>query len=287
MPSILPDIGEPLTLAHRHRIEPLLASLGAPLSEYSFANLFLFRAVHQYRFVAAPVPCVLGVTYDGARHAMPLSPLTADSVRALLDIATCIYPLPEHVARDALVEGLQLRRNEADSDYVYAATKLATLEGAQLRVKRSQARAFEQQARPRILPLTAANLHLARQVLELWATQVPRARQSTDYEPCSEALDNFEALSLAGLIVADANDAPCAFLLAHRLGDDSMAVHFAKGNREYAGVYAYLFSQFAAHAGVEWLNFEQDLGAPGLRQAKRALAPAFQLSKYRLGWSSV
>lgn len=274
--------GEPLTLAHRHRIEPLLAALQAPLSEYSFANLFLFRAAHQYRYSETPVPCVIGVTYDGQRHAMPLVPLDAGVVRALLEMATCIYPLPEAIACLALSDGLELHWNEADSDYLYAAARLARLDGAQLKNKRAQARTFKEQARPTIAPLTAANLHLARSVLELWAGQVPRARQSTDYEACSEALDNFEALSLAGLLVSDANDAPCAFLLARQLSNESLAVHFAKGNREYAGVYAYLFSEFAAHAGVEWLNFEQDLGAPGLRQAKRALDPAARLHKYRL-----
>jgi hypothetical protein len=118
--------------------------------------------------------------------------------------------------------------------------------------------------------------------LELWASQVPPPRQATDYGPCNEALDNFEALSLSGVLVSDSGNCPCAFLLARPLGTSSMAVHFAKGNRDYAGVYAYLFSRFAASTCVQWLNFEQDLGAPGLRQAKRALDPAHRLHKYRL-----
>jgi hypothetical protein len=279
----MPDIvGEPLSLDHCQHVERFLARLNSPLSEYSFANLFLFRVVHQYRYVDKPVPCVLGVTYDGKRHALPLVPLDPSRVHALLGLAPYIYPLPEQLAGLASSAGLELHWNEADSDYVYAAPLLASLEGTRLRAKRAQVRTFEQIVRPAFEPLTLSNLSRARDVLELWASQVPRPRDGTDYGPCNEALDNFEALSLSGLLVSDASGSPCAFLLARRLGADSMAVHFAKGNRNHAGVYAYLFSRFAASVCVQWLNFEQDLGAPGLRQAKRALDPAHQLRKYRL-----
>jgi hypothetical protein len=43
-----------------------------------------------------------------------------------------------------------------------------------------------------------------------------------------------------------------------------------------------MFSRFAAAAGSTWLNFEQDLGKAGLRQAKRALDPVRLLRKCRL-----
>jgi hypothetical protein len=282
MSRVSPAHGQPLNLEDRERIDPLLSALDCPLSEYSFANLYLFREIHRYRLLQQPAPCILGVTYDGEAHAMPLVPLQSCEVPELLEHASCIYPLPREAAERAALPGFELRWNEADSDYVYRASRLASLEGAKLRTKRAQARSFEQSARPSVVPLNAGNLNGAWEVLELWARQVPRPTRTTDYDACSEALRNVDALGLSGLLVSDAMDRPCAFLLASRLGDQSAAVHFAKGNREYSGVYPYLFSQFAACAGVERLNFEQDLGASGLRQAKRALDPADQLRKYRL-----
>ena len=54
--------GEPLHLGHRALLSPLIAALGVQLSEYSFANLFLFRQIHGYRVVAEPVVHILGTT---------------------------------------------------------------------------------------------------------------------------------------------------------------------------------------------------------------------------------
>lgn len=274
--------GEELSLLHRSVVEPLLRDLGSPLSEYSFANLFLFRRVHGYRLIRHPLPHVLGTTYDGVTHAMPLVELEAGAVRVLLGRARCIYPLTEDMARRALGHGMSLEWNDDDSDYTFDAARLAELEGKVLRPKRAQAQAFAATVNPSVAPLGPGNLSSAVEVLELWAGQVNRSSDETDYAACREALENFDALGLNGLVINDARGAACGFLLAQRIGKGGVAVHFAKGNREYAGIYPFMFSQFAARAGASWLNFEQDLGKAGLRRAKRALDPSGQMRKFRL-----
>jgi hypothetical protein len=263
-------------------IEPLLRASDLPLSEYSFANLYLFRAVHRYSLVLHPVPHLLGVTYDGASHAMPLFRFRRTDIDVLLRFAACIFPVTEQAAGEAAAYGLRVHWNDDDSDYIYDSRKLALLEGRTLRSKRKQADSFAAKMRPVSAPLTSANLRDAEQVLELWSRQVDRPKAETDYAACREALHDFEALGLTGVLISDKGGAPCAFLVAQSLGQFSMAVHFAKGDRSHAGVYPYMFSEFAAQSGATWLNFEQDLGKPGLRRAKRALDPARLLRKYRL-----
>jgi uncharacterized protein len=269
-------------LAHRPLIEPLLQALSLPLSEYSFANLYLFRAIHRYRVMLHPVPHVLGITYDGAPHAMPLLRLDRTDVDILLARATCIYPVTEQAAGEAAALGLRCHWNDDDSDYLYDSRKLAVLEGRTLRPKRLQAAAFASEMRPMSAPLTAGNVGDAQQVLELWSSQVDRPKTETDYAECREALLEFETLGLTGIVINDGGGRPCGFLMAHSLGQSSVAVQFAKGDRTHAGLYPYMFSQFAAQSGAAWLNFEQDLGKPGLRRAKRALDPARLIRKYRL-----
>jgi hypothetical protein len=277
--------GEPLALAHGSLIEPLLAALDVPLSEYSFANLYLFRAVHDYRVRLDPIPHVLGVTYDGVRHAMPLVGCGRREIEMLLEHAACLYPLTQEMALEAAAcAGVVAHWNEDDSDYTYDARRLASLAGTKLKDKRREAAAFEARARPYVEPLGSVNRHHAYEILERWTSQVARSKAQTDYDACREALDHQEALGMCGMLVLDDMGRPCAFLLARRIGKNGMAVHFAKGNRDYDGVYPYLFSRFAATAGASWLNFEQDLGKPGLRQAKRALDPVRQLRKLRLSW---
>ena len=283
-PAKSPQSGtaEPLLLSHRPLIEPLLHSLDLPLSEYSFANLYLFRAIHRYSVVMHPAPHLLGVTYDGASHAMPLFRFGRGDIDALLRFATCIYPVTEQSAGEAAAYGLRAHWNDDDSDYLYDGRRLALLEGRALQPKRKQAAAFAARMRPVSTPLTSGNLEEAHKVLELWLSQVDRAQGETDYAACREALRDFDALGLTGILISDAGGAPCGFLVAQWLGQSSMAVHFAKGDRSHAGVYPYMFGEFAARSGATWLNFEQDLGKPGLRRAKRALDPLRLLRKYRL-----
>lgn len=275
--------GEPLSLGHRTLIEPLLRDLDLPLSEYCFANLFLFRHTHCYSVILHPLPHILGVTYDGVSHCMPLVSLNRANAECLLKSASCLYPLSEEVAQQAREDwGLEARWNDDDSDYVFDAGRLAVLEGNALRSKRAQAAAFAESTRPTVISLQPENLGAALEVLEMWATQVRRPAAETDYVACREALACFAALGLHGLLILDGAGVARGFLIAQYLGRGGAAIHFAKGDRNHPGVYPYMFSQYAACTSAAWLNFEQDLGKPGLRQAKRALDPQRLSRKYRL-----
>jgi hypothetical protein len=58
-----------------------------------------------------------------------------------------------------------------------------------------------------------------------------------------------------------------------------------KGDTNYKGVYSFLVSESARQLlkkGKKYTNIEQDLGLPGLRQAKRSYAPAVMLKKYTI-----
>jgi len=271
----------PLAPADLGRIAALLAEAPRAPSEYSLANLWLYRGRHAYRLAEAPVPHILGTTYDGERHALPFGPLSPETARRLLDGADCLYPLDRAEAEAlAAAGGFAADRREADSDYLYAADRLARLDGA--KAKRAQARAFAAAAAPRLVPIAAAGEAAARAVLDGWLADVGRAAEATDVAECREAIAMRDALGLdARLVLAGGGD-PVAFLIAGPGADGSRIVHFAKGRRAFAGAYPWMFAAYAAqHPGAR-LNFEQDLGKPGFAQAKRALAPAGRIDKYRL-----
>jgi len=120
--------GEPLALAHREELEPLLAARWAAdeppertLSDPWFANLYLFRTAHDWRIHRGPHPCIGGRTYDGARILVPLFDLASAPhkvLRTMLRDHDAFAPLSDtQVARlDPSRFQLQQRRDDADFD---------------------------------------------------------------------------------------------------------------------------------------------------------------------------
>jgi len=272
--------GEPIELRHQKRLAPLLAASGSAFSEYTFANLYLFRHRHRYRFVDGARPFLLGRTYDGETHALPLRPLDVIAASELLRYASCVYPVGEEGPNLALAAGLECSWNPDDSDYVYDAERLARLDGA--KAKRQQARRFAEAYDPIWATIDANNLHLARAVVDGWFEDAAKAEDDTDLAACLEALDLQARLGLRGRIVLDRDGVPVAFLLASLGPMGSMIIHFAKGRRSHAGAYPWMFARVAKERAGGLLNFEQDLGNPRFAQAKRALNPIGRLAKHRL-----
>jgi hypothetical protein len=275
--AIAQDDGEPLDLNHRDEIEQLIAAREQPLSEYCFANLYLFRSRHDYRFVRTPLPHIVGRTYDGRRHAMPLAAFDTGAARSLLASVDCLYPIG--AAEAAAASYTTATFNPDDSDYLYAPDELATL--ARAKDKRRQAAHFDAAATPRLLIDDPGFGAAADIVLANWLAGSGKAPTETDHAECAAAIALAEPLRLQSALVVT-RDGPVAFLLASHLADGSKAVHFAKGIHAASGCSPWLFSRYAAACDAPRLNFEQDLGSPGFRRAKRALGPIGQLIKYRL-----
>jgi hypothetical protein len=271
----------PISRADIERLRELTERLASPLSEYRAANLYLFRGVHDYRWAEGPVAAIAGRAYDGAVHLTPLAPLSRAErleMAAGLGAEEVLFPLCA-----SEVEGLDAAFDPDDSDYLYDASDLATLRGEARKAKRNLRNQFRRTAAPRDEPLGAHNRACAIEALDGWLADVDRPLAETDYAACREALDLQAELGLEGLISYTGEGRPAGFLLASVVRGAAV-VHFAKGRRSLAGVYPHLFSRFAEGSAGRFaqLNFEQDLGKPGFRQAKRAYGPVELLSKHRL-----
>ena len=94
-----------------------------------------------------------------------------------------------------------------------------------------------------------------------------------------------EALQLCGGIFY-VDEEPVAYTLGEEVAQGRMfVIHFEKAvlKKEYAGIYQYVNQVFTAILPdkYELINREQDLGDPGLRQAKESYRPVGFVKKYR------
>jgi len=288
---LISGTSEPLGLCHRPLIERGLSTLRrglgqACLSEYSFANLYLFRTVHQYTVTKGEIPFVSGVTYDGKRHLLPLCDMTRvnpDRLRELMGHHDCIFPVSEAVLSHLDPGSVTWDCVRADADYVYQAQRFSDYRGSRLRKRRDQMNWLLKAHDVSVQPLNASTRDLAANILAGWMEDKSQVPGGADAAPCLDALNALDLLGLEGFVYC-ADGYPAGFMVTERLSAPVQVIRFAKGRDAFRGIYPYMFHHFCSGVdrNVEWLNFEQDLGQAGLRRSKKSYDPVKMLHKYRL-----
>jgi len=278
---------EELGFHHKTLLSERLKRSSTCLSQYSFATLYLFRKVHEYRLIQTDSNIYIsGKTYDGKNFIMPTTRPRESNIAELVMLAAehdFIFPVPQEWLEDLAPYQSQADYNEDDSDYIYFCEKLATYKGQAMHAKKNLLNQFLKLYRPQAKPLTNQLMADARDVLEDWQSQAGEPPEQTDYFACHEALDKYDDMILCGGIYYADNE-PAGFILGEELRDDCFALHFAKGKKKFKGIYQYMYNHFAQILPKKYLtvNFEEDLGKEALRHFKQSYNPDRMLAKYRV-----
>lgn len=277
---------EPLGLHHKDVLQPLLRAVTVPLSEYCFANLYLFRDSHGYEVLSDGELYIRGRTYDGFTHLMPTRPaadLDQRHLKEMLREIDFLFPVPEAWLGAFSSDEFEITFHQGDADYLYTVEKMSTLAGRKLHKKRNLLKQFIDGYRHEALPLTDARLGDARAILEAWQRESGAASGHTDYGPCREALDRYDELVLCGGVIY-AEGEPAGFVLGEEVNDETFVLHFAKAKTKFKGVYQFMFNSFAKVLPPKYrfLNLEQDLDRENLRVFKTSYAPDAMVRKARV-----
>jgi hypothetical protein len=277
---------EKLGIEHKGLLVPRLKAVKTSLSEYTFPNLFLFRANHGYEVIQDKEVFVKGTTYDGHAYLMPTSDvrlLETAYLKELMREVEFLFPLPGEWLTAFNAEEFEVAFAEGDADYVYTVEKMSTYKGRNLHKKRNLLKQFLELHTHDARPLTNDRLDEARFVLKDWLKTSQMKVEETDYGPCFEALERYEELVLCGGIYY-ANDEPAGFVLGEELNPETFVLHFAKARTKFKGIYQYLFNNFAKilPPSYKYLNLEQDLDRENLRVFKSSYVPYALLKKARV-----
>ncbi len=285
--------GEPLSLDHRGAIESALATLSAAeagdpaawiVSELSFANLWLFREAHDYRFIPGAWPGLVGRAYDGLVHRIPLFPLAgvcAEALRAWMGDQRVLYPLSQRQADALSPDHFDITFLRDDADYLYPAQQFRDYAGRALGHKRGLARQFVESNDVTVRRYERSLVHDASQVLASWMRQKGKRAGEADEVACRQALQHAETLGLHGEVhYVDGHGA--GFVLADMLRPGLAVMRFAKGVDRYKGIAQHMFSHYAQERPeLQWINFEQDLGLANFRRTKLSYRPTAMVPKFR------
>ena len=172
-------------------------------------------------------------------------------------------------------------------DYLYSVSDLAELKGRKYHKKKNLLNQFNRHYSYIYLSLDADNVHLTTQMQEDWCTwRDCAAEEALDSENRAilKILDNWGQLDrlMGGALMVD--DRMVAYTVAEKLADESLLIHFEKGDADYKGVYQAINQIFLKEAGQSYriVNREQDLGSEGMRKAKMSYHPIGFVEKYNV-----
>jgi len=277
---------ERLHLGHKGILYDKLRAVETPVSEYSFANLFLFRREHEYSVLFDEDVFVSGRTYDGARYIMPtrdIVEMDMQYLRRMVEGHDFLYPIPEGRLGLFPEAEFEVSFREGDSDYVFETEKLRTYAGRRLHRKRNLLKNFMSNYAHEARPLTEELVPDALSVLDKWQSSSGTDPDSTDYHACRDGLLHYEELLLCGGIFY-AEGRPAGFIVGEERPPETFVLHFAKGLVEFKGIYQYMFNSFASVLPEKYLyvNLEQDLELEALRASKSSYQPDMMVRKGRV-----
>lgn len=278
-----------LELTDKPVFDRLFSELRPRVSELTFAGLYLFRFAHEYRLSSIGDSLVLlGQGYDGARYALP--PLGGDSSAAidlLLQEGCELYGLDE--AASARYQGdpsWEVVEDRDSADYLYLREELAELPGNRFHKKKNRINYFAARHDYRVDIYSAKHLCCCLQLLDEWgrvAEMEGNRSFQLEMDATAEALSRAAELGLEGVVV-EVGGAVRAFAVGERLNQDTAVCHFEKADHFMEGLSQLINREFCRllFADCRYVNREQDLGEPGLRNAKLSYHPVELVKKYRL-----
>jgi hypothetical protein len=284
----------PISYELRKEMHPQLPMTVDGVSEYTFANLYLFRRRYCYKisrvqdktFIISGIqpPHAQGET-EKTFFCSPCAVPGHGIVEELFKTHDYWKGISDSLLtpdRDRMEDwGLVFSEDRDNFDYLYNRADLAELPGKKYHKKRNLVSQFHNNygSAWEAKPLCPELIPVALEILEKWREQ---KGFDGDFLAATEALKQFSGLFLKGMVYW-VEGKPAAWCLGERLARGSMfAIHFEKALEEYKGIYQFINQHYAASLPSHYIhiNREQDLGDEGLRQAKMTYRPCGFVRKF-------
>ena len=279
----------PLCLDDKAHFDHLFAELQPRISELTFAGLYLFRRAHDYQLsLIGDTVVVLGRGYDGDRYCMP--PLGGDVAGVcvtLLEGGIDMYGADEALVSCCIDAGKYAPVEERDAfDYLYLREELAGLPGNRFHKKKNRISYFTARHSYQVHEFSAVHLSGCLALLDEWgrAAELEGNRSfALEVDATVEALTLADELGLKGVVV-EVEGSVRAFAVGERLSNDTAVCHFEKADHFMEGLSQLVNREFCRQlfSDCRYINREQDLGEPGLRNAKLSYHPVELVKKYRI-----
>ena len=239
--------------------------------DYSFANICSWRFLYDSEFAIVNGSLLIRFWIENKTRVAYMTPTGQGDLKQAIDL----------LEADSLEQGHPLCMLGVTPD---AKEDLATLKGKKYQAKRNHINKFNKKFAYEYIPITP---ELVPECLQLECKWYKANREDNDEEDLNDerrsiiyALNHYDELGLIGGAIC-VDHQIVAFTFGAPINHNTFGVHVEKANVNYEGAYAVINKEFASHLPEKYtyVNREEDLGIPGLRQAKLSYNPFILLEK--------
>jgi hypothetical protein len=279
-----PDSAE-VSIDMRPILHPKFKALAEGISEFTFANIYLFRTTHNYRIskLENGLFVITGRDNENPFFMLPFGLPDEDIIRELFNNYHTMKAATARQVEKLTDMRYTVSEDRDNFDYLYSLEDLVNLTGRKFHKKKNMLNIFIKNNECQAKPLLEEYRDDALQILERWNDQHDGLNDSL---AAKEALEKMWPLQLCGGIFY-IEEQPAAYCLGEELAlGESFVIHFEKAVLEegFKGLYQYINQAFASILPEKYktVNREQDLGDPGLRHAKMSYRPVDFVKKYKV-----
>jgi hypothetical protein len=212
-----------------------------------------------------------------------------DTLETLLNSCDKLRLVPVAVRKSSISDNFIFEEDRDAFDYVYRVEDVTKMAGSNYKKKRNKIQ--------KVNSYLIDNLEIVHtmspdddekkvmiEVFQKWAEDNDRSKQQIELERIAlqRVIDNSRGLNCLFTLIKH-NNKTIAFSVNELLWRGYSLCHFEKAIKVHDNIFsyvAYLVAIELRDMGVESMNWEQDLGLPGLRMAKESFYPVHFLKKY-------
>ena len=290
----MPDI-KPLTLADKNLVTEYLHRYPPEISEHTFTNLFIWQPSRPVFFAEVDNSLVFLVKSVTAEeeyilYGPPVGDITIPEVMSAFGSVVGAVRIPNKKIQDLASENYLVHEDRDNADYVYRVSDLSELAGRRFSKKRNKIKQCLNKHICEYVPITQELIAECETMQENWCKTRDCGRNPglcNEANAIAETFAHFEDFGLLGGAIR-VDGIIQAYAFAEQLHPGTAVWHFEKAMADVPGL-GQLINQWFSKNGLsdfDYVNREQDLGIPGLRQAKKSYFPHHMVKKSGLSLSS-
>ncbi len=272
-----------------------------PYSDFDFGSMWSWNftnamevSILHGNFVVRFIDYISGepfLTFIGSGNANDTARTLLEYSKQYLNINE-LRLIPRTVAGTLDHELFSVLEDTDNADYILSVERLAALDGPELSSKRRAVQQFNRLGTNAVFSeIHPMDPDTRKSILDLFSTWhsfkqdggvVTEEHEYIALVRCLDAYANLDIVA-TGLTIEGKLE---AFWMIGNLPNNFSISHFEKANTEqFQGIFPYFKQKtatFLLKRRVRFINLEQDLGIPGLKQSKQSYVPVHHLHKYRV-----